>query len=187
MNTLGFSADKGRLYLHPIECLYMFERGSLILYGPSQLSHRAVFSLTIKSTQDLEKYLIYAYLKRLGYVVRIPEEDQRIIQDDGEFYSTPCVANDGICPEQEELLERFRLVKTKKATKTLEIDFIVYKPGSGFSKRNPGQIDFYVKVCSFSREGEFMQVSKFTHKQLKLAIICNGSISFLGNSRYHMK
>ncbi|KAH8834252.1 hypothetical protein DL96DRAFT_1579986 [Flagelloscypha sp. PMI_526] len=87
-NTMGHSAPHGkrrRLELLPEETLYMIERGNLWctlegqhcssdnaneeVIGPPISAEQAFTSMIGREGLTLERYQVYAYLKRLGYIV----------------------------------------------------------------------------------------------------------------------
>ena len=78
--TMGKADGTGRLHLLPEETLYLLERGSLDLrwstgdghpmHGMSLSLQSAYASLLESSGLTLEKYTVYAGLKRSGYVVQ---------------------------------------------------------------------------------------------------------------------
>ncbi|KAI1292409.1 tRNA-splicing endonuclease subunit sen54 [Mortierella claussenii] len=67
----------GSAYLYPEEALYLVDRGSLLVdYYGSDLSVQQMWSLYLSQKGNdslrMERYLTYAYLKRLGFVVIRP-------------------------------------------------------------------------------------------------------------------
>ena len=78
--TMGRADVGGRIHLLPEEALYILERGNLDLRWPQDLSNPSSnmeFSLQSAYTQlvdqlglTLERYTVYAGLKRSGYIVQ---------------------------------------------------------------------------------------------------------------------
>ncbi|KAK9454327.1 tRNA-splicing endonuclease subunit sen54 N-term-domain-containing protein [Dipodascopsis uninucleata] len=71
--SIGKADSKGVIWLQPEEVIYLVERGSMTLYnstGTSIMSLQACYSACLGACKGHERYLIYAYLKRLGYIVQ---------------------------------------------------------------------------------------------------------------------
>ncbi|KAI6655200.1 hypothetical protein LOD99_2488 [Oopsacas minuta] len=59
-----------KLYLFPEEALFLFECNKLQIYGESELlSSEDIWSALCPSKQAFNKYIAYAQLKRMGYIV----------------------------------------------------------------------------------------------------------------------
>ncbi|KAF3912284.1 hypothetical protein AA313_de0203550 [Arthrobotrys entomopaga] len=86
--SIGRADSTGTTYLLPEELIYMVERGSLECFYPDStdesddaidlnvpMSVQAVYAAALESTSGLERYQVYAHLRRYGYIVyRNPEE-----------------------------------------------------------------------------------------------------------------
>ena len=77
IHTVGTNDSQGRLHLLPEECLYLLERGSLDLRYRDEdlegipLSLQAAYAYLIGNRElTLERYIVYALLRRSGYIVR---------------------------------------------------------------------------------------------------------------------
>ncbi|KAF9134486.1 tRNA-splicing endonuclease subunit sen54, partial [Mortierella sp. GBA39] len=75
---------KGNIYLYPEEALYLVDRSSLLVeHNGADVDVQQTWSLCLSQPQDhrgqwdstwaMDRYLTYAYLKRLGYVVTRPK------------------------------------------------------------------------------------------------------------------
>ncbi|KAK9465825.1 tRNA-splicing endonuclease subunit sen54 N-term-domain-containing protein [Lipomyces arxii] len=70
--SIGKADSNGVIWLLPEEVIYLVERGSMSLYsldGSSVLSLQACYSACMAGVTN-ERYLVYAYLKRLGFIVQ---------------------------------------------------------------------------------------------------------------------
>ncbi|KAK6540411.1 tRNA-splicing endonuclease subunit sen54 [Orbilia ellipsospora] len=82
--SMGRADSTGTTYLLPEELIYMVERGSLecFYHEPDDsidlnvpMSVQAVYAAALESTGGLERYQVYAHLRRYGYIVyRNPKE-----------------------------------------------------------------------------------------------------------------
>ncbi|KAK9450485.1 tRNA-splicing endonuclease subunit sen54 N-term-domain-containing protein [Limtongia smithiae] len=75
--TLGKADHRGVVWLRSEETLYLLERGSMSLYtarGDAQLSLEACYAACMAAMGGHERYLVYAYLKRLGFIVMRVED-----------------------------------------------------------------------------------------------------------------
>ncbi|KAK9480792.1 tRNA-splicing endonuclease subunit sen54 N-term-domain-containing protein [Lipomyces japonicus] len=71
--SIGQADSTGTIYLLPEEVIYLLERGSMTLYnqtGDYKISLQGCYAACIEDCGNHERYLIYAYLKRLGYIVQ---------------------------------------------------------------------------------------------------------------------
>ncbi|KAK9704125.1 tRNA-splicing endonuclease subunit sen54, variant 2 [Basidiobolus ranarum] len=65
---MGYN-EKSRLFLHPEEALFLLERGALVIQHHSvPMSLQQSYASLISQSCPFEKYQVYAYLKRLGYI-----------------------------------------------------------------------------------------------------------------------
>ncbi|KAG0354607.1 tRNA-splicing endonuclease subunit sen54 [Mortierella sp. AD032] len=114
----------------------------------------------------MDRYLAYAYFKRLGYVVTRPGTyDPRPIDSKPQTAATPASSEltvDTRGPGLKQILQRIRIIPTrrlvqpeddlgqeiKKGTWKQKVDFEVYKPAGAFKKRQPGIPDYRVVVVS---------------------------------------
>jgi len=70
MHTMGFSNNK-KTYLQVEETVYLVDRGCLELYQHGlPMSLQRAFQLLQSFNFPHERYMVYCYLKRLGFVVR---------------------------------------------------------------------------------------------------------------------
>ncbi|KAF0551987.1 tRNA-splicing endonuclease subunit Sen54 [Gigaspora margarita] len=64
---------KGEIWLYPEEALLLMERGALVIdYDDVPMSIQHAYTMLIREWLTLEKYQVYAYLKRIGYTVIRP-------------------------------------------------------------------------------------------------------------------
>lgn len=76
--TMGRADREGRMHLLPEETLYLLERGSLDVRWPEEgpwaglpVSLQAAYAMLAgRDGCSVERYVVYAGLKRMGYVVR---------------------------------------------------------------------------------------------------------------------
>lgn len=92
---------KGNIYLYPEEALYLVDRSSLLAeHNGADITVQQTWSLCLSqpetltkqrdSTQAMDRYLTYAYLKRLGYVVTRPGTyDPRTVDTKPQTPATP--------------------------------------------------------------------------------------------------
>jgi len=67
--TMGHLRD-GKLHLLPEEALFLVDRGALQLrVGGVPASFQHALALALQAGVSLDEYLVYAHLKRLGYIV----------------------------------------------------------------------------------------------------------------------
>jgi len=67
--TMGHLRD-GKLHLLPEEALFLVDRGALQLrVGGASASFQHALTLALQAGVSLDDYLVYAHLKRLGYIV----------------------------------------------------------------------------------------------------------------------
>ncbi|KAK9463140.1 tRNA-splicing endonuclease subunit sen54 N-term-domain-containing protein [Lipomyces oligophaga] len=79
--SVGRADRNGVIFLEPEETIYLVERGSMSLYshsGSKQLSLQECYSVCLRACGSHEDYLIYAYLKRLGYIIQRPRPSNSI-------------------------------------------------------------------------------------------------------------
>ena len=101
LRTVGTSDSQNRLHLLPEECLYLVERGSLTLQWRHEdlkdipLSLQTVYAYLIGNDDlTLERYVVYAALKRSGYIIQRaptfhPSKHSRVIRDSPPSPATP--------------------------------------------------------------------------------------------------
>ncbi|KAK9257473.1 tRNA-splicing endonuclease subunit sen54 N-term-domain-containing protein [Lipomyces tetrasporus] len=71
--SIGKADSSGTIWLLPEEVIYLVERGSMSLYnarGDLKISLQACYAACLGACQGHERYLVYAYLKRLGFIVQ---------------------------------------------------------------------------------------------------------------------
>jgi hypothetical protein len=92
---------KGNIYLYPEEALYLVDRSSLLAeHNGADITVQQTWSLCLSqpetltrqwdSTRAMDRYITYAYLKRLGYVVTRPGTyDPRTVDTKPQTTATP--------------------------------------------------------------------------------------------------
>lgn len=76
--TVGKADRKGVLWLLPEETIYLVERGNLECWWEEgiPMSLQGVYASCLEGCGGLERYQVYAYLKRAGYIIqRAPTPD----------------------------------------------------------------------------------------------------------------
>lgn len=71
--SIGRADSTGTIYLIPEEVIYLLERGSMSLYNPrgdTRISLQGCYTSCLRACGGLERYVVYAYLKRLGFIVQ---------------------------------------------------------------------------------------------------------------------
>lgn len=166
--TMGQFMD-GYLHLLPYEAYYLVDRASLVVYNPHPIPLRTLFTLCFRNKSELDSYLVYAHLKRLGYVVRPFEELQDELPGSGETKIS-----------KSELFGSVKFVRRTpyKRARNIPVDFAVYKPNTPFKKSEPRKPDFMVKVCHFEHRDEFTSILDW-NGPLILAVINGHAICFL--------
>ncbi|CAG8552144.1 21991_t:CDS:2, partial [Cetraspora pellucida] len=72
LNTLQnfLREERSEMWLYPEEALFLMERGALAInYDGVPMSMQHAYTMLIREWLTLEKYQVYAYLKRTGYTV----------------------------------------------------------------------------------------------------------------------
>lgn len=74
--SIGKADSTGTIWLYPEEALYLVERGSMEMWYPQGLPMplQAVYAACISSRGDVERYQVYSYLKKLGFIVQRHED-----------------------------------------------------------------------------------------------------------------
>ncbi|KAF9363285.1 tRNA-splicing endonuclease subunit sen54 [Mortierella sp. NVP85] len=138
----------GQIYLYPEEALYLVDRGSLLVdHQGVNMSVQQMWTtyLTCNHKQKtpalaMERYLAYAYLKRLGFIVIRPGTY------DPEGGPNQILQKLQIIPSARLIHTSHRRVQRVNEDKKSAIDFEVYKPAGSFKKRQPGTPDYHVVV-----------------------------------------
>ncbi|KAK7207268.1 tRNA-splicing endonuclease subunit sen54 N-term-domain-containing protein [Myxozyma melibiosi] len=71
--AIGKADSTGTIFLLPEETIYLVERGSMTLYnsrGDTSISLQGCYGVCLKACGGHERYLVYAYLKRLGFNIQ---------------------------------------------------------------------------------------------------------------------
>ncbi|KAK3843468.1 MAG: hypothetical protein J3R72DRAFT_507433 [Linnemannia gamsii] len=142
---------KGNICLYSEEALYLVDRSSLVIQHQGvDITVQQTWSLCLSLPQNLtgpessastmDRYVAYAYFKRLGYAVTRPGTyDSRPI----DFKRQTAATTRQLSASRDDLGE-----ESKKDTWKQKVDFEVYKPAGAFKKRQPGIPDYRVVVVS---------------------------------------
>lgn len=70
--TVGKADSGGKMWLLPEETIYMVERGNLECWWEEgvPMSLQAAYASCLEACGGLERYQVYAYLKRAGYILQ---------------------------------------------------------------------------------------------------------------------
>ncbi|KAK9330268.1 tRNA-splicing endonuclease subunit sen54 N-term-domain-containing protein [Lipomyces starkeyi] len=71
--SIGKADSNGVIWLLPEEVIYLTERGSMSLYnahGDTNISLQGCYAACLGACHGHERYLVYAHLKRLGFIVQ---------------------------------------------------------------------------------------------------------------------
>ncbi|KAK9369131.1 tRNA-splicing endonuclease subunit sen54 N-term-domain-containing protein [Lipomyces kononenkoae] len=71
--SIGKADSNGTIWLLPEEVIYLVERGSMSLYNAksdTNISLQGCYAACLAACHGHERYLVYAYLKRLGFLVQ---------------------------------------------------------------------------------------------------------------------
>ena len=70
--TIGKADSKGVLWLLPEETIYMVERGNLECWWEEgvPMSLQGAYASCLRGCGGLERYQVYSYLKRAGYILQ---------------------------------------------------------------------------------------------------------------------
>ncbi|KAK9239904.1 tRNA-splicing endonuclease subunit sen54 N-term-domain-containing protein [Lipomyces kononenkoae] len=71
--SIGKADSNGAIWLLPEEVIYLVERGSMSLYNPrgdTNISLQCCYAACLTACHGHERYLVYAHLKRLGFIVQ---------------------------------------------------------------------------------------------------------------------
>ncbi|CAI5758134.1 unnamed protein product [Candida verbasci] len=191
--------------LNPIETIYLVERGSMVIYlsddefmdwlkdrnmefdYETNLVALDLEYLYALSNVNFAKYQIYAYLKRLGYIIQEREEieqEQEQEQEQSEehkqdksFTILPRVWGILSYPVLHSLqfkkVHYFRYtdvyksiqlnipkIPKKEPSSPFHLTFNVWKPTPNFSKKSPPLPDFQVSVIDTSKNTDFLKFSQ---------------------------
>ncbi|KAF9924097.1 tRNA splicing endonuclease 54 [Linnemannia zychae] len=167
---------KGNIHLYPEEALYLVDRSSLLVeHNGTDITIQQTWDICLSQQQvhsgpwanglTLDRYIAYAYLKRLGYIVTRPGTYDSTTGAEPGAIATPTssaltakFSDSGL----EQILQKIRIIPNLRLVqyegepaRTKEndnwkhkVDFEVYKPAGGFKKRQPGIPDYRVVVVS---------------------------------------
>ncbi|ORX92104.1 hypothetical protein K493DRAFT_303562 [Basidiobolus meristosporus CBS 931.73] len=94
-NTMGYN-EKAKIFLHPEEALFLLERGALIiLHHNVPMSLQQGYATLLSQSCPFEKYQVYAYLKRLGYIALKPSRSEEETSSASGTYSHMYARNVG--------------------------------------------------------------------------------------------
>lgn len=70
--TIGKADSRGVLWLLPEETMYMVERGNLECWWEEgiPMSVQGVYASCLEAAGGLERFQVYTYLKRSGYIIQ---------------------------------------------------------------------------------------------------------------------
>ncbi|KAI8359899.1 hypothetical protein EDC96DRAFT_595861 [Choanephora cucurbitarum] len=172
LHSMGFSL-KGVITLYPEEAAFLVSRNALIVVEEEREAQRDVLfedycEIMCTKSDDwitFDKYLVYAYLKRLGFIVMRAQQPTSSRPKSPSFWRL--LLDKMLNWHQRKkthgpLAWRYSHKTYTSLYSTLQIvpcspwyrpfeslvgmDWYVYKPRPSFSKKNPGQPDFKVIV-----------------------------------------
>ncbi|KAF9405206.1 tRNA-splicing endonuclease subunit sen54, partial [Podila epigama] len=192
----------GNIYLYPEEALFLVDRGSLLaehmgvdmtvqqvwcvylqqaMEDRRQLWHDNSLQQSAKTgpSKAMDMCIVYAYLKRLGFVITRPglwfsSKSQWLWREQ----DTPLVSNkDELTHEKIRIIPSTRLSLPMKnlcdrptkpdMNERAIIDFEVYKPAGAFKKRQPGTPDYRIVVVEAGAPLPTLQeLSEYLHGQI---------------------
>ncbi|KAI7894111.1 uncharacterized protein EV154DRAFT_499388 [Mucor mucedo] len=178
LRTMGFS-QKGVVTLFPEEAAFLVSRDALIVTDENDqpLSFRDFCEILCEESDgwiSFDKYQVYAYLKRLGYIVmRSKPTNLALLNVETKFINDNCsiwdllvqklthwIYKDSMLP----LVWNYKYTNYRKIYSTLQIipsspwykpfynslcrnfDWDVYKPRASWRKKEPGLPDFQIIV-----------------------------------------
>lgn len=188
-NLLFHNNQRQIVVLNPIESLYLLERGSMTMYLGNEkffsYLNGTINSYSLKeltpinlqyfygtlSSFDIEKYQVFSYLKRLGYLVQeyklfnqqVPPVKQFSLCDWGKSLfggrSRNSIGLDIKSTHYQsysEILKKIAIVPSYNSYDSLRmnlsseytIHYNVWKPRSTFSKKNPPLPDFQISITT---------------------------------------
>ncbi|CAH6718875.1 tRNA-splicing endonuclease subunit Sen54p [[Candida] jaroonii] len=188
------------VFLNKLESLYLLQRGNLIIYlGNEKFNHyldgyinnfnvNELYSLNLQHfysflcSSDLKKYQVFAYLKRLGYLIKEydglknhpPPIFQIGVQDKSMYQD---IFTKGFRDKHyfgyKEIFERLRVIPSAQNFESLqknyesdfEIHFNVWKPRNNFSKKNLPVPDFM--ICMVDEFPKINDVYSLLNKVIK--------------------
>ena len=170
-----------KLYLFPEEALFLFECNKLVINGElEQLSSQAVWSTLCPNKHAFNQYLVYAQLKRMGFVV----------VRHGAWKTHPNIYHAQITMqekhrESDECVVLSKRVKLDGEARGIKSHFPspsydVYRPGDYFMKSALLQPDYSVAVVASSQpfpSKEIMLQLK-RNQNLLIALVTETSASF---------
>ncbi|KAI5967830.1 SEN54 [Candida pseudojiufengensis] len=207
------------IYLNSIETMYLAERGSLVVFLSNDKFEKLILDNDIKNLKeynienelwgldleylyclteiDVAKYQIYAYLKRLGYLLM--EVETNHIQKEIQIVNKPKQNSKldvsywllprkwGILPYPNLHTSHFasknyfnytniaesislnnQLITPQQPENEFNITFNVWRPTPQFSKKNPPYPDYQVCVVDSSKNQDYLSFEQIKNLQSKL-------------------
>lgn len=190
--TMGWS-ESTQLLVHPEELVYLCQRGSLVCYlNNEKLDLAGVMALCLKTGLTAEKMAVYSNLKKLGFIVRRPDQVNEVSEpviphiNKQSLYSAVVwrlfgtwfskLAWQRIYTSFLSIYCDLQAVELRKnQAARAEFDFHAYKPGTKFKKTSPPKPDFCVRVLEAKKlptlaliESDFASTSAIEYKNMKL-------------------
>ena len=201
------------MYLNQYETVYLVERGSLIAYlsneefetrldeGKSDFDIESkLWALDLEylyclTKLDILQYQVYAYLKRLGYILQTPLVKPSIIERgkvnlptlDVSFWLLPrkwgILAYPALHTCHFKTKSYFNFTNIYKAitidnapiittssNEKLQITYNVWRPTPSFAKKSPPYPDFQLVVVDSSKSTYYLSLSELHNLQLQLQV-----------------
>ncbi|CAO3703699.1 unnamed protein product [Rhizopus stolonifer] len=185
LHTVGFS-HQGHIRLHPEEAAFLVSRNALVVRdGDRVLDFEDLVELIVDDVWlTLDKYQVYAYLKRLGYiVVRAKVSDQSVFTENTNQMSRslqkkPLVWNYA-CSDYNDIYSRLRIIPSffqYSSSKRWMMDWEVFKPRANWKKKDPGVPDYKISVANVrdpvpTLETRYQMIAQSDHTKLLIALV----------------